>query len=60
VSFVEIRQAHFDDLDVIAEIERVCFLPSEAASRESFEKRLQAFPDSFLVAVENGEVVGMI
>jgi len=55
-----IRQANILDLDGITEVERVCFPPLEAAPRDSFEKRLEAFSDSFLVAVEGGEIIGFI
>jgi len=55
-----IRQATMNDLDAITEVERVCFLPLEAAPRESFEKRLRAFSDSFLVAEIDGEIVGFV
>ena len=59
---IEIRKAQFADLDTIARIEQVCFPPEEAASRVAFEKRLQAFPDSFLVATleDSGEIIGFI
>jgi len=55
-----IRQATITDLDGITEVERVCFPPLEAAPRESFEKRLRAFSDSFLVAEVDGEIVGFV
>jgi len=55
-----IRQAMMTDLDGITEVERVCFPPLEAAPRKSFEKRLEAFIDSFLVAEDNGEVIAFI
>ena len=60
VNSMEIRQAKMADLDEIVEIERVCFPPREAASRKSFEKRLEVFFDSFLVAEENEKIIGFI
>lgn len=44
---MEIRKATMDDLAAISELEAVCFPPAEAATRESFEKRLQVFADCF-------------
>lgn len=55
-----IRQAKMTDLDAITEVERVCFPPLEAAPRDSFEKRMNAFLDSFIVAEVEGEVVGFV
>ena len=48
------------DLDGITEAERLCFPPLEAAPRESFEQRLKVYFDSFLVAEENGRIIGFI
>ncbi|MCL2565162.1 MAG: GNAT family N-acetyltransferase [Defluviitaleaceae bacterium] len=55
-----IRQAQMTDLDAITEVERLCFLPLEAAPRAAFEKRLEAFSDSFLLAEEDGKIIGFI
>ena len=44
---MEIRTATMNDLDAIAAIEAQCFLAAEAAPRESFRARLEAFPDHF-------------
>jgi len=55
-----IRQVKLGDLDGVAEIERVCFPEAEAATRESFEKRICIFPESFLIAEGDGEIVGFI
>jgi len=55
-----IRQATMADLAAVTEVERLCFLPLEAASRSSFEKRLEAFADSFLLAEDEGKIVGFI
>jgi len=55
-----IRQATMDDLDGITEVERVCFPPLEAAPRESFERRLAAFMDCFLVAELDGKIIGFV
>lgn len=57
---MEIRLATMDDLDAITAMEAVCFPEAEAASRESFEKRLQEFPNHFWLLVEEGRPVAMI
>ena len=56
-----IRQARPEDLDQVAEVERICFPAAEAAGRESLRLRIQAFPESFLVAEEQGgAIIGFI
>ena len=49
-----------DDLDDITYLESVCFPAAEAASRESFEKRLQRFGDHFWLLFEDEKLVGMV
>lgn len=48
------------DLEACVHVESSCFAPSEAASKESIEQRIDIYPDGFLVAVQNGNVIGMI
>ena len=56
-----IRQARPEDLDQVAEVERICFPEAEAAGRESLRLRIQVFPESFLVAEEQGgAIIGFI
>ncbi|NBH70942.1 GNAT family N-acetyltransferase [Clostridiaceae bacterium] len=55
-----IRQVMPEDLDAVARVEAICFPQAEAASRASFAKRIQAFPESFFVAERQGEIVGFI
>ena len=58
---IRIRLASPDEINRIAEIEAICFPAAEAASLEEFEKRMQAFPENFLVAETNeGELVGFV
>ncbi|MBO5070610.1 MAG: GNAT family N-acetyltransferase [Roseburia sp.] len=57
---MNIRFASMTDLDAIAELEKKCFPAAEAASRESFEKRLATFPNHFWVLEEDGEIVSLI
>lgn len=55
-----IREATYDDLNSVCNVENACFPPEEAASREAFETRLRTFPQRFLVAEEHGCVIGLI
>jgi predicted N-acetyltransferase YhbS len=57
---MEIRKARLSDLDGIAALESVCFPAAEAAGRDAFLQRLQAFPDSFFVAVDKEAIVGFV
>ncbi|PID56341.1 GNAT family N-acetyltransferase [candidate division KSB3 bacterium] len=57
---LNIRYATLADLDACYEIESACFLPSEAASRAAIETRITTFPQGFLVAELNGNVVGQL
>ncbi|WP_397540186.1 GNAT family N-acetyltransferase [Rummeliibacillus pycnus] len=49
-----------EDFDRIMEIEQLSFTPEEAATEVAFVNRIRMIPDSFLVAVEEGEIVGFI
>jgi Acetyltransferases len=55
-----IRQVMPEDLDAVARVEAVCFPEAEAASRASFARRIETFPESFFVAEKGGEIVGCI
>ena len=57
---LEIRPVTINDLEICTRIEGACFLPAEAASRESIEKRIKLFPQGFFVAELGGAVVGHI
>lgn len=57
---MEIRKARLSDLDGITALEAVCFPEAEAATREAFLKRLQAFPDSFFVAETDKGIIGFV
>ncbi len=57
---LKIRHAAIDDLDACHQIESVCFLPSEAASKPSIETRIKIFSEGFLVAELDGTLVGQI
>lgn len=57
--FREIRQ---DEAEYAAQIEKICFPPGEACSREMMLERARVAPELFLVAVEKrtGEIAGFL
>lgn len=57
---VLIRQVRPEDLDAVTRVESVCFPEAEAATRDSFSRRIGAFPESFFVAEKDGEIIGFI
>lgn len=57
---MEIRKATLADLDAIAALEAACFPEAEAASRESFEKRLKVFADRFWLLWDGDRLVSMV
>ena len=57
---VKIRGVIAEDLDACFTVESLCFLPSESASKENIEKRIQLFPQGFFVAELDGTVIGHI
>ena len=46
----QIRPVRPSDLAAVTEVEAVCFPAAEAAPEESFQSRIEAFPDCFFVA----------
>lgn len=57
---VKIREVTPNDLDGVCFVESQCFPPQEAATRAAFETRIRLFPERFLVAEVNGDIVGII
>ena len=57
---MRIRQARLDDLDRIVEIELENFSVWEAIPRSVFEAHLQKIQTSFLVAEDEGRVIGYV
>lgn len=55
-----IRLAKPEDLDAIIEIEAICFPVEEAASKEAISERFNIFMENFVVAEDDGKVVGFI
>lgn len=57
---MEIRTATIQDLDAITALEAACFPPAEAASKESFRERLNAFGDHFWLLFDGDVPVSMV
>lgn len=57
---ITIRTAAPEDLDAVAQVEAACFPAAEAADRRSLKERLGVFTQSFLVAEDNGRIIGFI
>ena len=57
---LEIRMAKKEDVEKIVEIEEKCFPAAEAAKKEDICKRFETFGENFIVAVENGKVIGFV
>ena len=55
-----IRTATMNDLKAIAEVERICFPPAEAASEASFAERLAYYPEHFWLLEEDGKLISFI
>ena len=54
------RQALPKDCHELFLVEAACFPPEEAASEASIRQRLEVFPESFFLAEENGQIIGLI
>lgn len=55
-----IRNATMADLPAIADVEKRCFPPQEAATEEEFRERLAAYADCFWLLFEDGRLVSFI
>ena len=55
-----IRKGKPEDIDAIVSLEAVCFPPKEAADRDTFVKRLHVYPNHFVLAEEDGKVIGLV
>lgn len=55
-----IREVTLGDLDGVCFVENSCFPLAEAATREAFAARINAFPERFLVAEQNEKIIGII
>lgn len=57
---IKITNAVLEDVDAITSLEAVCFPPTEAATMESFKKRILRFPESFFIAKLEGKIIGVV
>jgi len=55
-----IRNVETDDLTACHTVEALSFPAPEAALTTSLEKRIEVFPEGFLVALHQGKVVGQV
>ena len=60
MSEILIREACISDLDRCYAIESTAFAGDEAASREKIGKRIEIYPEGFLVLEFKGEIAGLI
>ncbi|MEJ8305139.1 GNAT family N-acetyltransferase [Saccharibacillus sacchari] len=57
---ITLRNVHPTDLDQLIIIENEGFTEEEAATREAFIERILFIPDTFIVAEQNGKVLGYV
>lgn len=57
---MNIRTATMADLNQLAEVEAICFPPSEAASKDSIAERLKIFPKHFWILEKDGKIISFI
>ena len=56
----KMRTASIADLDEISQLEASCFPESEAATKETFRWRLNAYPSHFWVLEQDGKIISFI
>lgn len=56
----KIRQVKAEDLPLLTKVEQQCFPVEEAATKEAFAKRIELISDSFFVAEQEEEIMGLI
>lgn len=57
---VKIRQAKIQDIPQILSVEKGTWGEECAASKEMLESRLKIFPEGFLVAESDGDIIGLV
>lgn len=57
---IAIRGVEPADLEACAALEAACFPPAEAASRASIARRIERYPEGFLIALADGALIGMV
>jgi len=56
---IKIREVKNKDLDECYYVEKTCYT-TEGATKEKIKKRIQVYPEGFLVADLDGEIIGLI
>ncbi|MDP4182158.1 MAG: GNAT family N-acetyltransferase [Bacillota bacterium] len=57
---MRIRLATPEDLNAITKVEAICFPQAEAATKESFRRRLEVFPNHFWLLEDKGRIVSIV
>ncbi len=57
---MKIRLVKPEDLQTITQIESACFPAAEAATLQTFQNRIRAFPSHFWVLEKRGSLIGFI
>ena len=57
---MNITKATIEDLKAITTVEATCFPQAEAATEESFQKRLSVYPNHFWILWDNDTMVGFV
>ncbi len=57
---LQIRTAVLDDLDMLAEIEKICFPEAEAADKDIIKRRIEVYGNHFLVLEKDHKIIGFI
>lgn len=57
---MELRYAKPQDVKDIANLETVCFPHAEAATPESIQDRVAAYPNHFLLLFDGGKLVSFV
>ena len=55
---IKLRRISLSDLDRVMEIEKASFPDREAWSRDYFESLYKIYPEGFIVAENNGKIIG--
>ncbi len=57
---MNIRKASIYDVDAIADVEKACFPPAEAATREQFFKRIDHYGDHFWLMFDEDKLIAFV
>lgn len=57
---MRIRIAHMDDVDAVAAVEKECFPPAEAATREEFAERILHYGNHFWLMFDGDKLAAFV